>query len=199
MPAPTIYYIRHGETAWNAEGRLQGTQDIPLNALGRKQAAQAGDILAGLVARDGRDKRNLVYVASPLGRARSTMDFVREALGLPAGEYELDDRLREIGYGEWEGSTLAEMQAKDPEFYAKRLTQKWTMSSPGGETYAAVQLRMRDWYDSLRADTVAVAHGGTCRALMVALGHETPQSAADLYIEQGAVYVFGDGRLQKYS
>ena len=199
MPAPTIYYIRHGETAWNAEGRLQGTQDIPLNALGRKQAAQAGDILAGLVARDGRDKRDLVYVASPLGRARSTMDFVREALGLPAGEYALDDRLREIGYGEWEGSTLAEMQAKDPEFYAKRLTQKWTMSSPGGETYAAVQLRMRDWYDSLRADTVAVAHGGTCRALMVALGHETPQSAADLYIEQGAVYVFGDGRLQKYS
>lgn len=100
MPAPTIYYIRHGETAWNAEGRLQGTQDIPLNALGRKQAAQAGDILAGLVARDGRDKRDLVYVASPLGRARSTMDFVREALGLPAGEYALDDRLREIGYGE---------------------------------------------------------------------------------------------------
>lgn len=198
MPAPTIYYIRHGETAWNAEGRLQGTQDIPLNALGRKQAAQAGDILAGLVARDGRDKRDLVYVASPLGRARSTMDFVREALGLPAGEYALDDRLREIGYGEWEGSTLAEMQAKDPEFYAKRLTQKWTMSSPGGETYAAVQLRMRDWYDSLKADTVAVAHGGTCRALMVAVGHETPQSAADLYIEQGAVYVFGDGRLQKY-
>jgi broad specificity phosphatase PhoE len=58
---------------------------------------------------------------------------------------------------------------------------------------------MRDWYDALKADTVAVAHGGTCRALMVALGHETPQSAADLVIEQGAVYVFGDGRLQKYS
>ena len=199
MPAPTIYYIRHGETSWNAEGRLQGTQDIPLNPLGRKQAAQAGNILADLVARDGRDRRDLVYVASPLGRARSTMDFVREALGLPAGEYALDDRLREIGYGEWEGSTLAEMQAKDPEFYARRLTQKWTMSSPGGETYAAVQIRMRDWYDSLKADTVAVAHGGTCRALMVALGHETPQSAADLFIEQGAVYVFGDGRLQKYS
>ena len=199
MPAPTIYYIRHGETAWNAEGRLQGTQDIPLNELGRKQAAQAGSILAELFALDERNKRDLAYVASPLGRARSTMDFVREVLGLPAGEYTLDDRLREIGYGQWEGSTLAEMQAKDPEFYARRLTQKWTMSSPGGETYASVQLRMRDWYDSLKADTVAVAHGGTCRALMVALGHETPQSAADLAIEQGAVYVFGDGALKKYS
>lgn len=199
MPAPTIYYIRHGETSWNAEGRLQGTLDIPLNELGRGQAAHAGSVLAGLFERDCRDKNELAYVASPLGRARSTMDFVREALGLAAGDYALDDRLREIGYGEWEGSTLAEMQAKDPEFYAKRLTQKWTMSSPGGETYEAVQVRMRDWYDSIKADTVAVAHGGTCRALMVALGHETPQSAADLYIEQGAVYVFGDGSLRKYS
>ena len=56
MPAPAIYYIRHGETAWNAEGRLQGMQDIPLNDLGRRQAAHAGNILADLFARDGRDK-----------------------------------------------------------------------------------------------------------------------------------------------
>jgi probable phosphoglycerate mutase len=199
MPAPVIYYIRHGETEWNATGRLQGTQDIPLNALGRKQAAHAGSVLAGLLSRDGRDKADLAFVASPLGRARSTMDFVREVLGLPAGDYSLDDRLREIGYGEWEGSTLAEMEARDPAFYARRLTEKWTMSSPGGETYASVQLRMRDWYDSLKTDTVAVAHGGTCRALMVALGFETPQSAADLFIEQGAVYVFAEGSLTKHS
>ena len=53
---PTIYYIRHGETAWNAEGRLQGTQDIPLNDLGRKQAAHAGGILADLFAREGRER-----------------------------------------------------------------------------------------------------------------------------------------------
>jgi probable phosphoglycerate mutase len=199
MPTPTIYYIRHGETAWNAEGRLQGTQDVPLNDLGRRQASQAGRILADLFARDSRDKASLAFVASPLGRARSTMDFVREVLKLPLGGYSLDDRLREIGYGRWEGSTLAEMQAEDPEIFAKRQTDKWTMSPPGGETYASVQLRMRDWYDSLLTDTVAVAHGGTARALMVALGIETPASAADLTIEQGAVYVFGDGSLRKYS
>ena len=58
---------------------------------------------------------------------------------------------------------------------------------------------MQSWYVSLREDTVAVAHGGTARALMVALGIETPDSAADLTIEQGAVYVFGDGGLNKYS
>ena len=85
-----------------------------------------------------------------------------------------------------------------PDFFARRLADKWR-GAEGGETYEAVQRRMRDWYDELRGDMVVVAHGGTARALMVALGFETPQSAADLPIEQGAVYVFGDGGLKKYS
>jgi broad specificity phosphatase PhoE len=196
---PTIYYIRHGETEWNADGRLQGAQDIPLNDLGRKQAANAGSILAGLFARDGRSQQSLPFVASPLGRARSTMELVRGALSLPPHDYAIDDRLREIGYGHWEGSTLSQMQASDPDVFAARQTEKWTVAPPGGETYASVQLRMRDWYDSLLADTVAVAHGGTARALMVALGFETTDSAADLTIEQGAVYVYGENGLEKYS
>ena len=199
MPAPTIYYIRHGETEWNAQGKLQGAQDIPLNELGRKQAANAGNILADLLTRAGSNPWSLPFVASPLQRARATMEFVRGALKLPPEKYALDDRLREIGYGVWEGSTLAEMQAADPVLYAKRLTAKWTMAPEGGETYAEVQARMRDWYDTVDSDTVAVAHGGTARALMVALGIETPVSAADLLIEQGAVYVFRDGSLRKYS
>ena len=196
---PTIYYIRHGETAWNAEGRLQGARDVPLNDLGRRQAAHAGQILADLFVREGRDKSALSFVSSPLGRARSTMELVRGELKLPPADYRLDDRLREIGYGEWEGSTLAEMQAADPEFFARRQAEKWTMSPPGGESYVGVQARVQSWYDQLREDTVVVAHGGTARALMVALGIETPQSAADLVIEQGAVYVFGAGGLDKYS
>jgi probable phosphoglycerate mutase len=199
MPAPTIYYIRHGETEWNAEGRLQGTQDVPLNDLGRKQAANAGSILADLFARDGRSEQSLAFVASPLGRARSTMELVRGTLRLPPRDYAVDDRLREIGYGDWEGSTLAQTQLSDPDVFAKRQAEKWTVPPPGGESYASVQARMSDWYDQLKADTVAVAHGGTARALMVALGIETPASAADLTIEQGAVYVFSDGGLKKYS
>ena len=195
---PTIYYIRHGETDWNAEGRLQGALDVPLNDLGRKQATHSGNILADLFARDGRDKSSPAFVASPLGRARSTMELVRSTLRLPLDDYAIDDRLREIGYGHWEGSTLAEMQAQDPELFAKRQAEKWTVSPPGGESYVSVQLRMSDWYNQVRGDTVTVAHGGTARALMVALDIETPSSAADLTIEQGAVYVFGDGGLRKY-
>jgi broad specificity phosphatase PhoE len=198
MPMPTIYYIRHGETQWNADGRLQGVQDIPLNDLGRAQAANAGGILAGLFARDGRNEQSLPFVASPLGRARSTMELVRGVLKLPVGGYAIDDRLREIGYGSWEGSTLAQMQASDPAVFAAREVDKWTVSPPGGESYLQVQARMRDWYNQLMADTVAVAHGGTARALMVALGIETPDSAADLTIEQGAVYVFDQDGLAKY-
>lgn len=199
MPMPTIYYLRHGETDWNRTGRLQGSLDIPLNELGRRQAVQAGRILGLLLGRNGQDKNKLAFVASPLGRARTTMELARGELGLPPAEYGLDDRLREIGYGAWEGRTLAESETLDPELFARRQFDKWTVGAPGGETYASVQLRMRDWYDSLLVDTVAVAHGGTARALMVALGLETPHSAADLYIEQGVVYVFSEDGLKKYS
>jgi probable phosphoglycerate mutase len=199
MPAPTIYYIRHGETEWNAVGRLQGVQDIPLNDLGRSQAAGAGRILADLWARDGRSAASPRFVASPLGRARQTMELVRGTLRLPLAGYAIDDRLREIGYGQWEGSTLAQAQLADPKVFAARQRDKWTVSPPGGESYVSVQARMSEWYHQLTGDTVAVAHGGTARALMVALGFETRDSAADLVIEQGAVYVFGDGGLMKYS
>jgi broad specificity phosphatase PhoE len=199
MPAPVIYYIRHGETQWNADGRLQGVQDVPLNDIGRKQAAHAGSVLADLLERHGHDRRGLPYVSSPLGRARTTMELMRGVLQLPVQDYAIDDRLREIAYGKWEGSTLAEMQVADPELFAKRQVEKWTVAPPGGESYVDVQQRMTEWYSALKADTVTVAHGGTARALMVALGFETPQSAADLTIEQGAVYVFSEDGLNKYS
>src|SRR5215470_13646643 len=199
MPAPVIYYVRHGETSWNADGRLQGAQDTALNDLGRRQAVQSGHVLADLLTRDGRDKAQIPYLSSPLLRARTTMELMRGAMNLPPLDYATDDRLREIGYGQWEGSTLAEMQAADPAFFARRLADKWRVAPEGGETYEAVQRRMSDWYAQLAGDTVVVAHGGTARALMVALGFETAQSAADLPIAQGAVYVFGEGGLSRYS
>src|SRR5215470_16081888 len=202
MPALTIYYIRHGETDCNAEGRLQGALDIPLNELGRRQAVSAGTILAGLLARDGHDAASMPFVASPLGRARMTMELVRGALKLPLDDYAIDARLREIGYGAWEGSTLAEAQAADPERFAARVAAKWTVAAPGGERYVDVETRMGAWYAELAKNTVkhtvTVAHGGTARALMVFLGIETPESAADLYIEQGTVYVFKGAALTKY-
>jgi broad specificity phosphatase PhoE len=199
MPAPTIYYIRHGETDWNAQGRFQGSKDIPLNGLGRAQAMASGEILAGLLVRDGLEASALPFVASPLGRARMTMELVRGALKLPPADYDLDDRLREIGYGQWEGLTLPEMELNDPATFASRRLDTWGIAAPSGESYASVTLRVRSWYDSLVTPTVAVAHGGTMRALMVALGVATPLEAADTPIVQGVVYAFRGGGVKKYS
>ena len=162
MPVPTIYYIRHGETEWNAEGRLQGTQDIPLNDLGRKQAAHAGGILADLFARDGRDEASLPFVASPLGRARSTMELVRGALKLPPDDYAIDDRLREIGYGHWEGSTLAaDAGVATPSFSPGARPRNGRCRRRAARAMPRCRPGCSDWYDQLTADTVAVAHGGT--------------------------------------
>jgi broad specificity phosphatase PhoE len=199
MPAPVIYYIRHGETGWNAEGRFQGSKDIPLNDLGRTQAVASGEILGRVLALDGRAATAMPFVSSPLGRARMTMELARGALNLPVAGYDIDDRLREIGYGNWEGLTLPEMQLNDAATFASRSANRWSVPAPGGESYASVTSRMRDWFNSVTADTVTVAHGGTMRALMVVLGVATELEAADTPIGQGVVYVFRDGGMRKYS
>ena len=202
MPMPTIYYIRHGETDWNAAGPLPGRAGHSAQrSRPHARRSHAGDILADLLARDGRTSKSLPFVASPLGRARSTMELVRGALKLPparlrARRSPARDRLRPVGRLD----AGARCKLHDPAIFAARQADKWTVPPPGGESYASVQAAdARLVSTRLTADTVAVAHGGTARALMVALGVETPESAADLPIEQGAVYVFSDGGLQKYS
>ncbi|MCD0420181.1 histidine phosphatase family protein [Rubrivivax sp. JA1024] len=162
---PTIYFIRHGETDWNATGRYQGTRDIPLNDKGRGQATSAGGVLGGLLARDDRQPAELDYRASPLGRARVTIELVRGALGLPAQDYTVDDRLREITYGAWEGYTLAEMERSDAAVYAARNADRWNVAPLRGESYAQRLPFITDWVASLTRDTVAVGHVGTGRTL----------------------------------
>jgi len=190
---PTIYFIRHGETDWNATGRFQGTQEIPLNAKGQAQAAAAGTLLGDLLARRGSDAARLAYRASPLGRARVTMELVRGALGLPPQDYAVDARLREITYGAWEGFTSQQMQASDAAVYAARHADRWNVAPLRGESYAQRLPFITDWVASLTGDTVAVGHVGTARTLFVALGLKPPAEALEGPILQGAVYVFGDG------
>src|SRR3954463_11872778 len=93
----TLYFVRHGETDWNLEARLQGQRDVPLNDFGRVQAEEAGARLRGLVLR----YEKLDYVASPLGRARETMERLRETIGLAPRTYRIDDRLKELTFGGW--------------------------------------------------------------------------------------------------
>src|SRR3954454_17086524 len=91
----TISSARHGETDWNAEARLQGQRDVPLNDFGRVQAEETSARLRGLVPRC----EDLDFVASPLGRTRETMERLREAIGLVPTAYRADDRLKELSFG----------------------------------------------------------------------------------------------------
>ena len=197
MPPPLLYYIRHGETDWNRESRLQGRQDIPINATGRAQARHCAEILRDLVAREPNAKPD--FVSSPLGRARETMEIVRAALGFDPQSYRVDARLAEISFGDWEGFTLDELRKTAPEAVAARERDKWEFAPPGAESYAAMSVRVRGWYDSLTRDTVAVAHGGTLRGLVVQLGMFSAVEAPFLDIGQSVVYVIRDGHLGSYA
>ena len=199
LPRPTIYYIRHGETDWNVAGRLQGRHDVPLNARGRAQATRCGEILRDLFARESRDPASLDYVSSPLGRASETMELARAALGLVAQGYRAEPRLVEIAFGEWEGSTIAQLHERDPARIAQREHDKWHFVPPGGESYEMVSARMREWYESLVAETVVTAHGGTARGLIAYLGIAKPAAAPLLDIAQGVVYKFEGEKLTRYA
>jgi broad specificity phosphatase PhoE len=196
---PILYYIRHGETDFNAEGRLQGRQDTLLNARGKVQAEEAGELLRGLFARDNRRAGDFAYVASPLRRARETMEILRGPLGLPAQPYETDSRLLEIAYGEWEGWTLPEIEARTPGLLVERERDKWDFAPPGGESYRELTARIGQWYASLTHDTVVAAHGGGVRALMALFNVLPKDEATHAQIEQGVVYVFADGTMTRYA
>jgi probable phosphoglycerate mutase len=158
---PLIYFLRHGQTDYNAAQRIQGELEIPINATGRLQAARNGGLLNELV----RDKQRFDFVASPLLRARQTMEIVRSALGLPESGYRTDDRLKEISFGEWSGQTWPEIAERDPDRYARRQADRWNVAAPGGQCYRDVYQGVADWLAEITADTIAVAHYGPLRCV----------------------------------
>jgi broad specificity phosphatase PhoE len=196
---PVLYYVRHGETDFNVEARLQGRRDTELNARGRRQASDCGSLLHDLFARDHRLAEDFAYVASPLRRARQTMEVLRATLGLDPPSYDIDDRLMEISYGEWEGLTLPEIDANIPGLLAERERDKWEFAPPGGESYRELTRRIEAWYTGLTRDTVVAAHGGGARALMALFRVLPHDEATRAQIAQGVVYMFADGTMARYA
>jgi broad specificity phosphatase PhoE len=195
---PPLYYVRHGETLWNLQGRLQGQHDSKLTERGRAQAVQCGEILRDLLGRGGRAAAQLDYVASPLGRARDTMERLRTTLGLEATDYRTDARLAELSFGRWEGLAYRTLLASEQDLLAARERDKWGFAPPGGESYADLLTRVRAWHATVTRDSVVVAHGGTGRALVALYGIAPPETAAVTNIGQGVVYVFTSGGWTKY-
>ncbi len=188
----TLYFIRHGETDWNAEGRLQGQRDIPLNDLGRVQAVEAGGILKGLHPQP----EDLDWWVSPLLRTRDTAERSREAIGLHPTFYKMDERLKELTFGRWEGLTWKEVRQSDPKGAAGRERDKWGAVPPDGESYAMLTERVKTFLPLIRRDTVLVSHGGVARVLMAMIGGIAPRKASSEDIWQGRVLVFHNGRCE---
>jgi broad specificity phosphatase PhoE len=197
-PARRLYFVRHGETDWNAARRLQGRNDVPLNALGRRQAAQCGELLGKLFVASGASPQQFAFTSSPLSRARETMDILRVGLGLPQKGYATDPRLAELSFGSWEGLTYKEVRERDRSVLAKRDRDKWNFQPPGGESYSQLLVRVREWHDGLSGDAVVTAHGGVARAFLVLYGVKSPAEAPLGDIAQGVIYEFMPGSVNRY-
>jgi broad specificity phosphatase PhoE len=196
---PVLYFIRHGETEFNVARRLQGRSETSLNARGRTHSREYAGVLRDLFERDCHQPSDYAYVSSPLMRARETMELLRSELGLDPKAYAIDDRLAEISYGEWEGFTLAEIQARDPGVLQRREREKWDFLPPGGESYREVAKRVAAWYATVTRDTVVAAHGGVARALMANFHILPEEEATHADIPHGVVYVFDGSTLARYS
>jgi broad specificity phosphatase PhoE len=195
---PVLYLVRHGETDFNVAQRLQGRYETSLNARGRQQASECGGVLRDLFAREGGQPVDYAYASSPLLRARETMELVRATLGLDPAAYDVDDRLAEVSYGDWEGSTLAEIQVRDPGVLERRERDKWDFAPPGGESYREVAKRVGAWYATVTRDTMVAAHGGVARVLMANFHILPEEEATHADILHGVVYVFSGGSVARY-
>ncbi|MCB1979503.1 MAG: histidine phosphatase family protein [Burkholderiaceae bacterium] len=159
MDATRIVAVRHGETAWNVDTRIQGHQDIALNDTGRWQAAQVARALAG-------EEIAAVY-ASDLLRAHATGAAIAQAAGAPL---HAEPRLRERHFGAFEGRTFAEIEAEAPEQALRWRKRDPHYAPEGGESLVRLQARIADVTARLAArhlgeQIVLVAHGGVLDAL----------------------------------
>ena len=193
-----IVFIRHGETDYNSDGRLQGQRDIPLNGKGRAQASAVGRTLAKhMRAEIDRLEAANVFFASPLGRTRETMELAREGMGFDPKRYKAFDELKELTFGDWEGLTWEEVEAIAPALAHERKQDKWGFTPPHGESYATLAERIGGWLATRTGDMFLTSHGGVARVMMSLLGGLDPQKAANVNVYQGRALVFEpDGRFR---
>jgi broad specificity phosphatase PhoE len=188
-----IYFIRHGETDWNVEGRTQGHLAVPLNDNGRSQAARNGRMLRELLG----DALGFDFVASPLLRTRQTMEIIRGEMGLPLLEYRTDDRLKEIGRGDWAGYLRSELRTRFPVDARAYEADWWNFVTPGvgGESFAMLSERVCGWFESVEQDTVVVSHGGPMRCIRRRLLGLDSEGALQLDAPQDKVMRIENGAL----
>jgi broad specificity phosphatase PhoE len=153
----TLLLVRHGETDWNRDGRWQGGSDTSLNDVGREQARALADRLDGDIA--------AVY-SSDLARARETADIVAAKLGLAV---QIDPRLRERGFGSWEGLTITEIEERFADAHRRWLAGEGA-GADDAEPFEDFFVRVSDFLaDVLRLhpeeEVLVISHGGSIRVI----------------------------------
>lgn len=176
-----LLLIRHGETSWNLEQRYQGQQDSPLSSSGLVQAEKTAAFLS-------RFKLDAVYT-SDLLRAQKTAEVIARHHGLTPIP---DPRLREVAFGEWEGLTRAEVQARYPDVYTARFNDALNVRVPGGELPSEVLDRLMDFISDLisrhpNQKVACVSHGGALRLLIAELLGMPMEKAYCLHMENAGI------------
>jgi probable phosphoglycerate mutase len=196
---PEIFFIRHGQTQWNAERRYQGQRDIPLNQFGRAQADANGLLLRELLERDNRDPKSFQWLVSPLGRAVETMDRVRAAFVAELPPVIADERLMEISFGVLEGKLFDELVGDTVHAPGDRGPEYWTFRPETGESYEDLVLRLGAFHEVLTGPAVIVAHGGVARAFRFLIEGTPIPEIVNWPPPQDAVMHFRDGLMSLYS
>jgi probable phosphoglycerate mutase len=195
---PELFFTRHGQTDWNAEGRYQGARDIPLNAIGRTQADQNGLLLAELFEREHRSPAEFTWHVSPLSRARETMERIRAHLEGPLPDVRIDPRLIEVSFGIYEGRLHTELANGELAIAGERDAEFWHFRPPEGESYGDLAERVEAFGRTLTGPAIVVAHGGVLRVLRRLIEDFPPDKAVNWFPPQDSIVHFLDGRSTVY-
>ena len=185
---PELWVLRHGETTWNVEGRLQGHLDSPLTPIGINQAKAQGRILAPILP------QNVDIRVSPSGRAWRTAELALGDFGHPLVA---DPRLLEIGLGAWQGHLIGEISAAPADPDAD--PHLWKFNAPGGERLTDMQARLHALLADLKGPTVLVTHGVTSRMLRCIVLGMAPEQLSEVPGGQGIVHHIREGRAKVLS
>jgi broad specificity phosphatase PhoE len=159
------YLVRHGETQWNADERIQGQTDVPLHDGGRREAGLTGKRLS--------DTRFAAVYSSDLDRTQETASIILSAQSAqPAPEITTTPLLREVSYGIFEGLTWSEIREQDPRMNDRQLSRQMDFAPEQGESFRQVLARTGEFAATLlerhaNGDLLIVAHGGSLRALTI--------------------------------
>ncbi|MEX3008910.1 histidine phosphatase family protein [Hoeflea sp. TYP-13] len=194
---PDLYFIRHGQTEWNLQGRFQGISDIPLNDTGRRQSDHIGANLAELVTRAGQAPRALQLFSSPLLRARQTSEIICGKLDVTTDWLTFEPDLGEISYGDWEGMTTLEVKAAFPIARKRRKADRWLFSPPHGESPASRVPALHSFLTARKSPSIIVTHTGVIRICLYLLGFLQRENALVEPISQDKIYVISKGSLAR--